>query len=128
MEGLLDPSVYNLLKLYGGDLGKGSSPGARACSDVRKATKSRKSSFAEAWSPNHCKRSRQAAANRWAQQFQTGPAEGGNGLFGRFSARPTPDPSNQWCTGGPKSITVLSGQRNSDSSTKDLARQITAHD
>jgi len=47
-----------------------------------------------------------------AQQFQTGPVEGGNGLFGRFSARPTPDPYNPGCAGGPHSITVLSGQQN----------------
>jgi len=58
-----------------------------------------------------------------AQQLQTGPAEGGNGLFGRFSARPTPDPSNPGCAGGPRSLTVRSSQRNSDSSTN-----LTAHD
>ena len=73
--------------------------------------------------PNTSKRSRPAAANRLAQQFQTGPAEGGNGLFGRFSARPTTDPYNPGCAGGPRSITVLSGQRNSDSSTN-----LTAYD
>ena len=123
MEGSKSSAVRNFLKLSGGDLGKGSSPGARARSDARKATKSGGSSFAEAWSSNHSNRSRPAAANRLAQQFQTGPAEGGNGLFGRFSARPTPDPSNPGCAGGPRSITVLSGQRNSDSSTK-----LTAYD
>ena len=125
-------SVSNLLKLSGGDLGKGSSPGARARSDARKAITNRPkaarskpggSGYAEAWSSNPSKRSRPAAANRLAQQFQTGPAEGGNGLFGRFSARPTPDPSNPGCAGGPRSITVLSGQRNSDSSTN-----LTAYD
>ena len=60
-----------------------------------------------------------------AQQFQTGPAEGGNGLFGRFSARPIPDPYNPGCAGGPKSITVLS---QSKSSEQDSAREMTAHD
>jgi len=132
MEDCNSPPVRNLLKLSGGDLGKGSSPRAKARSDARKAitnkpkaakSKPGGSSFAEAWSSNPSKRSRPAAANRLAQQFQTGPAEGGNGLFGRFSARPTPDPSNPGCAGGPRSITVLSGQRNSDSPTK-----LTAYD
>jgi hypothetical protein len=90
-----------------------------------KAAKSKSggSYFAEAWSSNPSKRSRPAAANRLAQQFQTAPAEGGNGLFGRFSPQPTLDPHNPGCAGGPRSITILSGQRNSDSSTN-----LTAHD
>ena len=134
MEESRSPSVFNLLKFSGGDLGKGSSPGARARNDARKvisnkpkAGKSKPggSSFAEAWSSNPSKRSRPAAANRLAQQFQTGPAEGGNGLFGRFSARPTPDPSDPGCAGGPRSITVLS---QSKSSEENSAREITAHD
>jgi hypothetical protein len=135
MEGSMSPSVRNLLKLAGGDLGKNINPGSRARSDARQAfttrakgpkpaqSKPRGSGFAEAWSSNHSNRSRPSAANRLAQQFQTGPAEGGNGLFGRFSARPTPDPHNPGCAGGPRSITVLSGQRNSDSST-----ELTAYD
>ena len=134
IDGFKSPSVSNLLKLSGGDLGKGSSPGARARSDARKAITNRpkaarskpgESGYAEAWSSNPSKRSRPAAANRFAQQFQTGPAEGGNGLFGRFSARPTPDPYNPGCTGGPRSITVLS---QSKSSKEDSVREITAHD
>jgi len=56
--------------------------------------KSPGSTFAEAWLQNPEKRSRTAAANRLAQQLQPGQAEGGNGLFGRFLARPTPDPYN----------------------------------
>lgn len=60
-----------------------------------------------------------------AQQFQTGPVEGGNGLFGRFSARSTPDPYNPGCAGGPRSITVLS---QSKSSEQDSVREIIAHD
>ena len=133
MEGSKSPSVSNLLKFSGGDLGKGSSPGARARNDARKAitnkpkaakSKSGGSSFAEAWLSNPSKRSRPAAANRLAQQFQTGPAEGGNGLFGRFSARPTPDPYNPGCAGGPRSITVLN---QSKSSEQNSAREITDH-
>ena len=65
-------------QIRGGDLDKGSSPGARARNDARKATtnrakdpnaaksKPRGSSFAEAWSSNPSKRSRPAAANRLA--------------------------------------------------------------
>ncbi len=53
---------------------------------------------------------------------------GGNGLFGRFSPRPTPDPSNPGCAGGPRSIAVLSGQRNPNSSTEHSIREIIAHD
>jgi hypothetical protein len=92
---LHSPSVCNIL-----NLGKGSSPGARARSDARKASinrakgaksKSGGSSFAEAWMPNHSNRLRPVVANRLAQQFQTGPVAGGKGFFGRFSARQTPD-------------------------------------
>jgi hypothetical protein len=128
------PSVSNLLKLSGGELGKGSSPGARARSDARKAFTNRPkaarskpggSGYAEAWSSNPSKRSRPAAANHLAQQFQTGPVEGGNGLFGRFSARPTPDPYNPGCAGGPRSVTFLN---QSKSSEQDSVREITAHD
>lgn len=119
----------------GGEWQPKSGPGPRAKADAPKAAANRArnskagnsqsggSPFAQAWTPNHSNRLRPAAANRLAQQFQTGPVEGGNGLFGRFSARPTPDPSNPGCAGGPRSITVLSGQRNSDSSTN-----LTAHD
>ena len=41
MEGSKSPSVRNLLKISGGDLGKGSNPGARARSDARKAIRSK---------------------------------------------------------------------------------------
>ena len=128
------PSVSNLLKLSGGDLGKGSSPGARARSDARKAITNRPkaarskpggSGYAEAWSSNPSKRSRPAAANHLAQQFKTGPIEGGNGLFGRFSARPTLDRYNPGCAGGPRSITVLN---QSKSPEQDSVREIIAHD
>ena len=115
------PSIRNLRKRYiklsgegDGELGKGSSPGKRARNDARQARQAIKSGVVEAWSPNHSNRSRPAAANRLAQKLQTVPAEGGNGLFGRFSARPAPDPHNPACAGGPKSLTVLSGQRNNE--------------
>nr|YP_010472025.1 hypothetical protein N4L39_pgp029 [Haslea avium]UVG41490.1 hypothetical protein [Haslea avium] len=124
-------NISNILKICGGDLGKGSSPGARAMSDSRKTTRktttngSGGSGYAEAWSSNPSKRSRPAAANGLAQQFQTGPVEGGNGICGRFSAQPTPDPYNPGCTGGPRSITVLSQSRSSE---QDSGREIVAHD
>jgi len=118
-------------QIRGGDLGKGSSPGARARSDARKAitnrakgpkaakSKSGVSSFAEAWAPHTSKRLSPAAAKRLAQQFQTVPAENGNGLFGRFSARPTPDPSNPGCSAGPRSLTVRGLTQNAGSEKKD---------
>jgi len=56
-------------------------------------------------------------------KFAARPGGNGDGLFGRFTPRPTPDPGNPGCAGGPRSITVLSGQRNSDESTK-----LTAYD
>jgi hypothetical protein len=124
-----------LNRIRGGqnDLGKGSSPGARARSDAHNAMKNRspkgvkskpgKSGFAEAWLQNPSKRSRPAAANRLAQQLQPGQAEGGTGLFGRFSARPTPDPSNPGCAGGPRSITVLSSQDDPSSSVEQSKEQ-----
>lgn len=56
-------------------------------------------------------------------QFPARPGQNRDGLFGRFSARPTPEPSNPGCAGGPRSIIVLSGQRNSDESKK-----LTAYD
>jgi hypothetical protein len=104
-------------QIRGGDLGK-SGPGARARIDALKAANNANkpkaakpkpggSCFAEAWPSNPSKRSRPAAANRLAQQFQTAP-----------------DPSNPGCAGGPSSITVLS---QSKSSEQDSAREITAH-
>lgn len=51
-------------------------------------------------------------------KFTARPGGNGDRLFGRFTPRPTPDPRNPGCAGGPRSITVLSGQRNSDKSTK----------
>ena len=63
-----------------------------------------------------------------AQQFQTGPAENGNGLSRHFSARPTPNRSNPGCAGGPKSITVSSSHDNSSSFTEQSNGTMEAHD
>ena len=56
-------------------------------------------------------------------KFPARPGGNGDGLFGRFTSRPTPDPRNPEWAGGPRSITVLLNQRNSDESTK-----LTAYD
>ena len=128
-------TIRNLLKLSGGELGKGSGPGPRTRNDALKANATTKpkaakskpggSSFVQAWTQSTSTSSRPAAVNRLAQQLQTGPAEGSNGLFGRFSARPTPHPSNPGCANRPESITIL-GQ--SKSSEQDSVREIIAHD
>lgn len=55
--------------------------------------------------------------------FPARPGGNGDGLFGRLMPRPTPDPQNPGCAGGPRSITSLSGQHNSNQSTK-----LTGHD
>jgi hypothetical protein len=112
-------AVRNFLKFSDGDLGKISNPGARARSDARKAiTNSRLkaakskpggSPFAESFTVE--------------PKFPARPGRNGDGLFSRFTPQPTPDPHNPGCAGGPRSITVLSGQRNSDSSTN-----LTAYD
>jgi hypothetical protein len=126
-EELSSTSKDIALQIKGGDLSKASNPGARASSDTRKAIKSKPGGniFAQAWSSNPSKRSRPAAANRLAQQSEAGLVESGNGLFGRFSRRSTPDPYNPGCAGGPKSITVLN---HSKSSEQDSTQEITAHD
>ena len=59
-EGSKSSAFYNIFKLSGNYLDKGSSPRARARSDARKATTS---GYAEAWSSNSSKRSPTAAAN-----------------------------------------------------------------
>lgn len=53
------------------------------------------------------------------------PGQNRDGLLGRFSGQPTPDPYNTRCGGGPRSITVVS---QSKSSEQDPGREITAHD
>jgi hypothetical protein len=96
-------------------------PGPRAKADARKATANR--------ARNSKAGNSQSGISPFAQaftvepKFPARPGQNRDGLFGRFSARPTPDPSNPGCAGGPRSITVLSGQCNSDSSTK-----LTAYD
>nr|WPV76530.1 hypothetical protein [Naviculales sp.] len=145
MEGSESLSVRNLFKISGGDLGKASSPGARARSDARNAmnTKGAKSKpagsvFAQAWVQNPSNRARPAAANRLAQQFQPGPwslvkLKVAMDFFGRFSPRTTTDPSNTGYAGGPRSITVLEGQsKNQDgqasSEKQPNTRTFKAHD
>ena len=61
-------------------------------------------------------------------QFPARPGRNGDGLFGRFSPRPTPDPSNPGCASGPRSVTVLSSDNSPSSSKEDSTREITAHD
>nr|QUS63743.1 hypothetical protein [Haslea silbo]QUS63948.1 hypothetical protein [Haslea silbo] len=58
-------------------------------------------------------------------KFPARPGRNQDGLLGRFSAQPTPDPYNPGCTGGPRSITVLS---QSKSSEQDSVREVTTHD
>jgi hypothetical protein len=110
---------------HGGD-GNSSQPskftaGSKAKGAARKATANR--------ARNSKAGNSQSGISLFAQaftvepKFPARPGQNRDGLFGRFSARPTPDPSNPGCAGGPRSITVLSGQRNSDESTK-----LTAYD
>ena len=58
-------------------------------------------------------------------KFPARPGRNRDGLLGRFSAQPTPDPYNPGCAGGPRSITVLN---QSKSSEQDSVREVTAHD
>ena len=105
----------------GGEWQPKSGPGPRAKADARKAAANR--------AGNSKAGNSQSSGSPFAEaftvepKFPARPGQNRDGLFGRFSARPTPDPSNPGCAGGPRSITVLSGQRNSDSSTK-----LTAYD
>ena len=92
-------------------------PGPRAKADARKATANR--------ARNSKAGNSQSGISPFAQAFKVKPkfpARPGQNRGGLFN-RPTPDPSNPGCASEPKSIIVLSGQRNSDSSTK-----LTAYD
>ena len=140
MKGSKSSSIRNLLKISAGDLGKLSNPGARAQNAARnsrnnrvKGPKNGKSKsggrfFVKAWSQKNSNRSRPTAANRFSQQSQAGQDGGENGLFGRFSPRSAPNPLNPGCSSGPKSVTVLSGQKNPSSSVKQNTKIIEAHD
>jgi hypothetical protein len=109
----------------GGDLGKGSSPGARAKNDARTAVNKRandgkalksapgRKGVAEALTSNSFNRRRPAALNC---------------LLRKFQPRPTLDPYNPGCASGPRSITVLSGQSNANSPASQPGREIIAHD
>ena len=107
-------ALKSALEIRCGNLGK-SGPGPKAKADARNAVNNR--------SPKSAKS--KSGGSGFAEAFTVKPKfparPGGNGLFGRFTPQPTPDPHNPGCTGGPRSITVLSGQRNSDSSTKLIA-------
>ena len=116
------------LEICCGDFDK-SGPGPKAKSAAYNAMNNRNpkvakakpggSVFAESQVQNPSNRSRPAAADRLAQQFQTGQAKGEN----RFSARSTQNRYNPWCAGRSRSIVVLSGQGN-----KNLSTSITAYD
>ena len=130
----------NLSTKKGGGLGKPSSPGAKARADARKdpttgarlpkESRSNGGFFVEGLLQNPSRRSRPAAANRLAQKFRPGGQAGGNGFFGRFSTRPTPNPHNPECGGGPKSVTVVSSQSSSNksSSANQKVRTMRTHD
>jgi hypothetical protein len=92
-------------------------PGPRAKADARKVAPNR--------AGNSKAGNSQSGGSLFAEaftvepKFPARPGQNRDGSrVGRFSTRPTPDPSNPGCAGGPRSITVLSGQRNSDESTK----------
>ncbi len=110
-EDIQSPSVRKLLdlNLVGGDLnGNPGNPGARARGDL-KSGKGKTSVLVEALAPQSYHASRPGAG----KGLQTVSTE--NGLFGRFTARSRPDPSNPGCAGGPRSITVRSIQRDPES-------------
>ena len=123
IESSENPSATSISR--GGDLGKGSSPGARAKSDARavinkkvndgKSIKSEpgRKGVAEALTLSSFNRRRPAALNC---------------LLRKLQPRPTLDPYNPGCAGGPRSITVLSSQSNPNSPTNQPVREITAHD
>lgn len=95
-------------KLEGGDLGKASSPGARARSDARKAAAS---TSVHAFTSPASHGSQPEAGKKLAKELKPNSGTGtgtGNGLFsGRTSSRARPNPHNPGCGGGPRSVTVL---------------------
>ena len=129
-EQVMKGSQTTLKIPHGGD-GNSSQPskftaGSKAKGAARKATANR--------ARNSKAGNSQSGISPFAQaftvepKFPARPGQNRDGLFGRFSARPTPDPSNPGCAGGPRSITVLSGQSNANSPTNQPVREITAHD
>jgi hypothetical protein len=128
-EGLTQPELVPedsqlLLTLglpRGGEWQPNFGPGPQAKADARKAGGNQ--------TENSKAGNSQSGGSPFAEAFTVEPKflarPGRNGLFGRFSPRPTPDPFNPGCAGGPRSITVLS---QSKSSEQDSAREITAHD
>lgn len=116
-------ALKSALEIRCGEFNK-SGPGTRAKADTRKGVNNRSpkgaksksggGGFTEALLSDNPSRSRPAVANGLAQQFQTNPSKGGNGLFGRGSARSNIDSYNLGCASGPRSITVIAGQRDSN--------------
>jgi hypothetical protein len=123
IESSKNPSATSISR--GGELGKGSSTGTRAKNDARAAHNKRvndrkalkpkpgQKSVAEAFHLNSFNRKRQAALDCLVRQFQP---------------RPSLDPYNPGCAGGPRSINVLSGQSNANSPKNQPVREITTHD
>ncbi len=105
------PSGQIILGLpRGGEWQPKSGPGPRAKADARKAAANR--------ARNSKAGNSQSGGSPFAEaftvepKFPARPGRNGDGLFGRFTPQPTPDPHNPGCAGGPRSITVLSGQQN----------------
>jgi len=94
----------------GGEWQPKSGPGPRAKADARKAAANR--------AGNSKAGNSQSGGSPFAEaftvepKFPARPGRNEDGLFGRFTPQPTPDPHNPGCAGGPRSITVLSGQQN----------------
>jgi hypothetical protein len=125
-----------VLELSGGDLTPtsptGEIPGidSTKVGPKRKKTKSKKSNsgstgFAQSFTQNTPYDSRPAGAKRAAQKFTTLPSENGNGLFGRFTARPKPSFNNPGCSAGPRSVTVM---HQAKSGQQESGRTMTTHD
>lgn len=106
-----------------GELGKGSSPRAKASNNARSSVKA-KTTASRAHKP---KSGGRLFAEGFTVQPQFSARPGGNvgGLFGQFTPRSTPDPKNPGCSGGPKSITV---RHQSKSLKGGSSREIIAHD
>ena len=109
-ERVLEGSQITLGLPRGGEWQPKYGPGPRAKADARKAAANR--------AGNSKAGNSQSGGSPFAEAFTVEPkfpARPGQNRWvrSRFSPRPTPDPSNPGCAGGPRSITVLSGQRNS---------------
>ena len=128
LKGTQGQGAQTALKLRSGGSDNTSSPSSQPSkfSAGSKAKGAAKTDFARRQTTNK-PTSGKSSGTIFAEAFTAKPnfpaRPGGNGLFGQFSPRPTPDFSNPGCGGGPRSVTVLSGQQNPNSS-----REITCHD